>query len=177
MGHCSMRKNFQNRTMKLLLIAEKIDKNDEIFGYLHGRILDLLPRVEKITILCLEKGEHLLPSGIQIFSLGKERGQSKFNYLSNFYHFILAERKNYDTVFVHMAPIWVILGSLYWRLSGKRVVLWYSHRFIDWKLRLAIKLSSVVFVPENSVILGYNKKVLTTNLVDLESLALLKEKN
>ncbi len=54
-------------------------------------------------------------------------------------------RRDYDVVFVHMNPEYVILGGPLWRLWGKRVALWYTHKNVDTKLRLAEKLANVIF--------------------------------
>lgn len=157
--------------MKILLITEKVDKNDEVFGYFHGRILDLVPHCEKLTILCLEENQHNIPNSVKILSLGKEKNQSRFRYIFNFYRFILSERKNYDTVFVHMAPIWIVMGGLIWRLLGKKIVLWYSHKFVDWKLRVAEFFATLVLTPsENSFRIRSKKVRLTHDSLDLEAL-------
>jgi len=69
----------------------------------------------------------------------------KIKYIFNFYKHIWQERKKYDTVFVHMNPEYVVLGGLFWRLTGKKIGLWYTHKTIDLKLRLAERLSHIIF--------------------------------
>lgn len=156
--------------MKILLITEKVDKNDEIFGYLHGRILDFLPHCEKLTILCLEENQHNIPDSVKILSLGKEKNQSRIRYIWNFYRFIWSERKNYDTVFVHMAPIWIVMGGFIWRILGKKIVLWYSHKFVDWKLRVAEFFTTLVLTPsENSFRIKSKKVHVTHDALDLQA--------
>ncbi|MEK7460532.1 MAG: hypothetical protein AAB628_03225 [Patescibacteria group bacterium] len=163
--------------MKILLIAEKIDKNDEMFGYFHGRILDFVPYCEKLSIICLEENEHNIPKNVSVFSLGKEKRQSRLKYALNFYRYIWRERKNYDTVFVHMAPVWVVMGGVVWHILGKKVVLWYSHKFVDWKLRIAEKLASVILTPsENSFRIKSKKVVLCPHTVDLEAFLAISNK-
>lgn len=156
--------------MKILLITEKVDKNDEIFGYFHGRILDFLPYCEKLTILCLEENQHNLLQNVKILSLGKEKKQSRIRYVWNFYRFIWSERKNYDTVFVHMAPIWIVMGGLIWRLLCKKIVLWYSHKFVDWKLRVAEFFATLILTPsENSFRVKSKKVHVAHDALDLEA--------
>jgi len=54
-------------------------------------------------------------------------------------------RNEYDSVFVHMNPEYVLASGLLWRFLGKKISLWYTHKNVDWKLRLAEKLAHRVF--------------------------------
>ncbi len=154
--------------MRLLIITQKVNKNDDILGFFHGWILEFAKYYEKVTVICLEKGEYDLPENVKVLSLGKERNYegrvghpvaersvagvsdtsriiSKLKYTLNFYKYIWQERKNYDKVFVHMNPIYVVLGGLFWRLRKNKIALWYTHRNVDLKLKIAEKLTNVIF--------------------------------
>jgi glycosyltransferase involved in cell wall biosynthesis len=131
--------------MKLLIVTQKVDKNDPILGFFHRWLDEFSKNVEKLTVICLEQGEYHLPSNVQVLSLGKEKGKSRLKYLYRFYSYIWRERHVYDSVFVHMNPIYVILGGFYWKLMGKEVGLWYTHKNVDLKLRIAEKLCDLVF--------------------------------
>jgi len=145
--------------MKLLIITQKVDKNDDILGFFHGWLLEFAKHYEKITVICLQKGEYDLPSNVKVFSLGKEKGVSRIQYLINFYKYIWQERKNYDKVFVHMNPIYVVLGGLFWRFKGKKVALWYTHKSVDLKLRIAEKLANIIFTASKESFQLKSKKV------------------
>jgi glycosyltransferase involved in cell wall biosynthesis len=131
--------------MKLLIITQKINKADPILGFFHGWIREFSKHFDSIVGICLEKGEYDLPSNVRVLSLGKEGGQSKVKYLLNFYKFIWRERENYDAVFVHMNPVYVVLGGLLWKIIGKPIYLWYTHKSVDLKLRLAEIFAKKVF--------------------------------
>lgn len=164
--------------MKVLFIAEKIDKNDEIWGYLHGHLLDLAPQCEKLSIICLEKKDHNLPPSVKILSLGKEGSTSRWKYVINFYKFIWRERVNYDFVFVYREPLWVVLGGPIWRLLGKRIVLWYNHTFVNWRLRIGEKFVSSIITPSlGGVPLGSHKVVISESFLNKEILAQVVDKN
>ena len=98
--------------MKLLVITQKVNKNDSNLGFFHEWLLRLAGQVEKLTIICLEKGEYNLPDNVQVLSLGKnikyQISNIKFicqlKYLFRFYKYIWKFRKEYDAVFVHMNP-------------------------------------------------------------------------
>jgi hypothetical protein len=123
--------------MKVLLITEKLDKNDEVTSFFHGRLLDFASKCETLLVLVLEKKSHNLPKKVDVLSLGKEKGLSKLNLLFNFYRYIFSHASEYDHVFVYRSPIYIVLGGLFWRLLGKEITLWYSHTYSDWTLRVA----------------------------------------
>lgn len=131
--------------MRLLIITQKVDSNDPILGFFHRWIEEFAKHCEQITVICLYEGTHNLPGNVCVFSLGKERGVSRLRYVLNFYHLVWRERKNYDAVFVHMNPIYVILGGLLWRVWKKKIGLWYTHKNVDLKLRIAEKLTDIIF--------------------------------
>jgi len=145
--------------MRLLIITQKVDKNDPILGFFHRWIEEFAKHCQSIIVICLQKGEYDLSKNIKILSLGKEKGKSKIKYIFNFYKHIWHERKNYDAVFVHMNPVYIILGGLFWKISGKKIALWYTHKSVDWKLRLAEKITNIIFTASKESFRLPSKKV------------------
>ena len=131
--------------MKLLIITQKVNKNDQILGFFHAWLEEFSEQVGQLTVICLEEGEYDLPGNVTVLSLGKERGTSKLQRIILFYKYITKERKNYGHVFVHMNQIYIILGSLFWKLMGKKVSLWYAHGSVSYSLRIAEKLADIIF--------------------------------
>ena len=143
--------------MKLLVLTQKVDGDDPILGFMHAWIAEFAKHCERVTVIGLSVGPHNhLPENVSVFSLGKaQRGTLKnskgvpfvprLNYLWNFYRLILRERKNYDAVFVHMNPEYVILGGILWKAMGKSVGLWYTHKNVDRRLRLAAHGADIIF--------------------------------
>ena len=74
--------------MKLLILTQKVDKNDTTLGFFHRWIEEFSKNYEKIIVICLYKGEYNLPQNVEVYSLGKERGVSKIGYVLNFYKYI-----------------------------------------------------------------------------------------
>lgn len=130
--------------MKLLILTQKVDKNDPILGFFHRWIEEFAKNLEKVTVICLEKGEYNLPENVQVLSIGKDVDKSRLKYIFKFYKYIWRERTNYDAIFVHMNPEYVVLGGLFWKLLNKKIVLWYTHRKVNLKLRIAEKLANIV---------------------------------
>lgn len=123
--------------MKLLVITQKVDKNDSVLGFFHLWLQKLAERVDHLYVICLEKGEYALPNNVTVLSLGKENKVSKITYLRRFFRYIFQYRKEYQSIFVHMNPEYCILGGLFWRLWGKKILLWYTHKAVNWRRLLA----------------------------------------
>lgn len=130
--------------VKLLFITQKVDKDDDVLGVYHRWIEELAKRVEKMSVICLYRGRVELLENVKVYSLGKESGESRLKYLFNFYKYIWRLRQDYDVVFVHMNPEYVILGGLCWKLWGKKIILWYAHYLANLKLRLAARLADQI---------------------------------
>lgn len=109
--------------------------------------------MEKLTVICLEKGNLSGLKGITIYSLGKEEYLSYPHFirrliaLYRFYKYIWQLRKDYDSVFVHMHSIYVILGGWLWKLGDKKIGLWCAHVKINTLAKAASYLVDYIFSP------------------------------
>jgi glycosyltransferase involved in cell wall biosynthesis len=148
--------------MKILIVTQTVDSKDPILGFFHRWIIEFAKNFEKVTVIALGVGEYSFPENVEVFSLGKERGVGRFSYIKNFYAYILSQRKEYDVVFVHMNPVYVILGFLPWKLFNKRISLWYVHKRVDAKLRLATLLVNTIFTASKESFRIASPKVLVT---------------
>jgi glycosyltransferase involved in cell wall biosynthesis len=148
----------ENR-MKLLIITQKVNKNDPILGFFHKWIEEFSKHYEKVSVICLEKGEFNLPANVNVYSLGKEKAESKIKYILRFYKYILSLRKEYDVVFVHMNQIYVLLGGLFWRIWDKKIGLWYVHKEKTLSLWLATFLINKIFTSSPESFKIKSKKV------------------
>ncbi len=153
--------------MRLLIVTQKIDERDAVLGFMHGWISEFARQAESVVLICLEKGSVNLPENVKVFSLGKERNNFQFpifNFQSitnfkifkkikygwRFVRYIVQMRKQYDAVFVHMNPEYVVLGGIFWKLLGKTVTLWYAHKSVPWFLRVAHLFTDIVFTSTKS---------------------------
>src|SRR3989338_5542847 len=146
--------------MRLLIITQKVDKNDQLLGFFIAWLERFSKKFEKINVLCLERGEFSLPDNVRVVSLGKDMRVSKPVQLFNFYKNIF--KKYYDSVFVHMNPIWVVLGGLSWKFMNKKIFFWYTHKAVTPKLRLAEKFADVIFTASKESFRLPSKKVIIT---------------
>ena len=144
--------------MRLLIFTQKVDKNDSILGFFHTWINELSKRVESVTVICLGKGVVDLPNNVTVYSLGKERGASKMDYVINLYKYIFLIRRSYDKVFVHMNEEYVVLLGLYWRLINKQIYLWRNHPNGGVYTYIASALSNKIFCTSSMAFVARFKK-------------------
>lgn len=130
---------------KLLIITQRVDEHDQLLGFFIAWIQRFAQHFAHVHVLCLQKGSYQLPQNVSVESMGKDREYSKARQLFEFYRFIIARRHEYDVVFVHMNPIWAALGGLVWRIMRKRVCLWYTHKAVTMRLRVAHAMVHRVF--------------------------------
>lgn len=131
--------------MKLLIITQKVDLNDDLLGFFHKWIEEFSKYFEEVNVICLEKGTHNLPANVKIHSIGKERKISRLNILFNFYRLNWKLRKDYDSIFVHMNPEYIAYAGIFWKIMGKKIFFWYAHKLVDLKLKLSEKLADNIF--------------------------------
>mgnify|MGYP001615605383 FL=1 len=96
--------------MKLLVLTQKVDKDDPILGFFHTWVLRLSEKFESVVVICLEKGDFDLPHNVEVFSLGKEKGKNRLQYIFQFFNLCFFKSLKYDAFFVHMNQEYVLLG-------------------------------------------------------------------
>ncbi|MFA5133272.1 MAG: glycosyltransferase family 4 protein [Patescibacteria group bacterium] len=146
--------------MRLLVLTQKIDKNDLNLGFFHRWLEAMSSDFESVEAVALGLGEYNLPNNICVHSLGKEKGISRLAKIINFYRLIFSLRGRYDAVFIHMNPEYAVLGGMFWKLWEKPIYLWYVHKSITWKLRLASFFAKQIFTANfSSCRLANRKKI------------------
>jgi len=148
--------------MRLLIVTQKVDEEDQLLGFFIDWLKRFSNKFEEVFVICLKKGNFDLPGNVKVISLGKERGVSKIGQLFNFYKTILKLRGRYNSVFVHMNPIWVVLGGIIWRLSSKKIFFWYTSGGVTLKLRIAEKLANSIFTASKESFRLPSRKVIIT---------------
>ncbi len=132
--------------MRLLITTQVLDSQDSNLGFFHRWIEEFAAHCEHVIVICLKKGDYVLPPNVTVLSLGKEVGSPRVKRIYLFLKYIFAYRNDYDAVFVHMNPEYVVLGGYMWHKWGKKVGLWYAHKSLTQKLKRAVRLVDRVFV-------------------------------
>ena len=111
--------------MKLLICTQAVDRDDPVLGFFVRWIeeFEKYCEVEVISLKTLGQGGRL----VRTWRLLR-----------------LSMRLEYDAVFVHMNPEYLVAAGWLWRLRGKKTALWYTHKQVDLKLRVAEKFAKVV---------------------------------
>jgi len=131
----------------ILVITQKIDKDDSILGFFHTWICKLAGKVEYLTIITQEIGNYDLPENVKIYSLGKEKGKTRFHQfvvLQNLLYSILRRRCT-TSIFCHMCPEYVLMAYPVSRLFEVPLFLWYTHNSSSISLHAASRLVRSVF--------------------------------
>ena len=131
--------------MRLLITTQTVNQDDPVLGFFHAWIEEFAKRYEQVTVICLYEGRHSLPANVRVYSLGKEKGAAHpLRYALRFKLLAWKFRHDYDAVFVHMNPEYIVIAGLLWRLMHKRIALWYLHKSVSLRLRAAVLLADVV---------------------------------
>lgn len=140
--------------MRLLIVTQTVSTESNVLGFFVEWIRNFAKNTDSVMVLCLESGTHDLDTSVRIQSLGKEYGATRVQYIGRLYKYIWKERNNYDAVFVHMNPIYILLCGPIWKALGKRIGLWYTHGHVGAQLRIAARLADVIFTasPESCAI-------------------------
>ena len=146
--------------MKLLIITQKVDLNDDNLGFFHDWLEKFSEKLDKLYVICLAQGDHNLPSNVSVYSLGKEKGASKIIQLIRLQKNLAQILPKVDGVFVHMCSIYAITSFPLVKIFNKKMILWHTHKSIDWKLKLAEKyVNKILTASKESCRLKNRKKI------------------
>lgn len=140
--------------MRILITTQAVDLDDPVLGFFHEWVVQVAKRFAYVHVICLKEGRHDLPPNVQVYSLGKEEGESRFKYVTRFYSYVWKLRKDVDVVFSHMNPHYIVLAGLFWKLWGIRMYLWRNHKEMNFKTRIAVYFSKHVFYTSSFACLG-----------------------
>lgn len=155
--------------MKLVFVTRKVDRGDALTGFVFGWIEKLAKNLDKLYVICQEKGDTSgLPENVEVYSFGKDKGYGRLR--QGFRLLVLSFKlgKNSNGFFVHMHPIYAIVAWIPAKFLGKRMILWYTHKSVDFKLRIAHALvDEVLTASQESFRLPSNKVRVVGHGIDL----------
>lgn len=145
--------------MKILILTQAIDRHDPLLGFFHDWVAALAERAESVKVICLKIGNFDLPVNVEVSSLGKEQGVARrWIYIVRFWRLLWRQHGRYQTVFVHMTPVYVVLAAWWWKLWGVKIVLWYNHPRASWLDRLGLLLADrICYTSTNSYGAAYSQ--------------------
>ena len=128
--------------MKLLIVTQTVDTKDPTLGFFVRWLEEFAQHCEKITVICLRKGKYSLPDNVEVIALGKA---SRLMRMIQVWDICISRRSEYEVVFVHMNPNTLLRYGWLWKLMHKRIALWYTHKSVNMKLRIAAAFSDIIF--------------------------------
>jgi glycosyltransferase involved in cell wall biosynthesis len=129
--------------MKLLICTQTIDSRDSHLGFFARWLEEFSKHCEKVAVICLRNGGRTVADNVKVYEIGKDAGgmQKAVRLVSLAWRL----RKEYNAVFVHMNPEYIVVAGVFWRLMHKRIALWYTHKSVNLKLRIAVLLANIIF--------------------------------
>jgi glycosyltransferase involved in cell wall biosynthesis len=125
--------------MILLITTQVVDPQDPILGFFCRWIEEFAKHCEGVEVICLRESAHTLPANVRVHALGSG------NKLVRAWRLLrLSQKLHYEAVFIHMNPEYLVAAGWLWRMSGKRTALWYTHKSVDLKLRIAARMTDVI---------------------------------
>lgn len=145
----------------LLIITQKVDETDDLLGFFVAWIAEFARHFDRIDVIALGAGSYALPGNVQVYSLGKEQGVSKWRQAWRMAILLWRYTPWNGGVFCHMSPVFAILA---WPLAvarGARLMMWYLHRSTTLRLRLAALLVHRIVTADVASLTFASKKIVS----------------
>lgn len=143
----------QENRQRLLVFNLRTDSDDHILGFTTRWLNELALYYTHIDVLTTHKGTLTVADNITVHSTGREEGLTRSQQLARFYKILvsLVTSYHYDACFAHMQPMFATLSAPILRLRGIKITTWYTHRQVNFAVRMAERLSyRVVSAVESS---------------------------
>lgn len=147
--------------MRLLIITQTVDAADSNLGFFVRWIEEFAKCAEVIVVANTVHADTVrkLPKGISVYSLGKETGASRIVRFLRYQQLLWQLLPRADGVFFHMCPEYVLGAHFLPLLFRKKTLLWYVHKEVSWRLRLAALLVDRIFTASQESCRLRSKKV------------------
>lgn len=158
--------------VRLLYVTYRIDPDDTLVGFVVGWLTDLAAHVNSIDVVCLSAAPTALPDNVRVHPLGKGSAGG-LAWRLKFWPTVWRLRRQVNTVLCQFSPEYVLAVAPVALLRGWPIVLWYTHRHVGLKLRLAMLfVRRVVTASEESFQLDTPKRQIIGHGIDLTRFAL-----
>tara|TARA_B100001123_G_C15341188_1_gene1034994 strand:- start:3552 stop:4619 length:1068 start_codon:yes stop_codon:yes gene_type:complete len=131
--------------MKVLFLTQNLDRTSSNLRVVEDWLNALAQRMEAVTVLAFNVGEHQLRENIKIINV---RSHGKVPRVALLFSFAVSMTratvlKQYDVVLAHMVPMYALLALPWARLSRSPLALWYTSHGNSRLGRLAAHLVDV----------------------------------
>ena len=134
------------RPLRLLWFNLVTDADAPNLGFTTEWLNALAPHCERIDVITMRAGRIAVAHNVQVYSLGAELDYSEPRRALKFYRLLLPllRRHDYDACFAHMQPLFAVMSAPLLRLYKVPLTLWYTHRSVTLRLRLAERAATRV---------------------------------
>lgn len=115
-----------DKNMRLLIVCQKMDEEDDLLGFFVAWIREFKKHFKHVDVIALHGSNIKLVRWMVLVWR------------------VLWLAPRADAIFCHMSPIFAVMAGL----TGRPTYLWYLHRSVTWKLKLAEKLSKAIFTAD-----------------------------
>lgn len=138
-----------DRPLRLLWFNLATDADAPNLGFATEWINALAPHCDYIDVISMRVGRLDVAANVRVLSLGKERGYGEMRRAGRFYRLLWStlRARPHDACFAHMQPLFAAMGAPLLRLYGVPLTLWYAHRAVTLRLRLAAMAATRVVSP------------------------------
>jgi len=154
--------------LTLLMLTRKVDKADTSpAGFTYNWVKKLGERLDKLYVITWQKSDRSnLPENIKIISLSG----NKFKKIFTLQKELLKILPKVDGIFCHQNPEYTILAAIWAKLFRKKIITWYTHKQVTWKLHLVNLLADkILTASKESCRLKNRKKIVVTGHgIDIE---------
>jgi glycosyltransferase involved in cell wall biosynthesis len=127
---------------RLLVFNLATDADDPVLGFTTTWLNALAERCEVVDVITMRAGRLAVAGNVHVHSVGKESGVGEIRRALRFWRILagLLRRERYDAAFAHMMPLFAILAAPLLHPRRVPMTLWFNHRSVTLRLRLAERL-------------------------------------
>ena len=159
----------QKKTLLLFNLA--VDARDPLLGFTVPLIARIACEMESVHVITVRTGTFSLPPNVFVYSVGRERGVGKIACVHAFYRhlFFILRGTRIDACFSHMNPLFTVLASPMLFVRRIPIILWYSHRYRGFIVRIAHFFSSRIVTSISEAYTSSDPKIIITgHMVDTD---------
>ncbi|OGM98172.1 MAG: hypothetical protein A2735_00490 [Candidatus Yanofskybacteria bacterium RIFCSPHIGHO2_01_FULL_41_21] len=146
----------------ILIITQKVDEQDDLLGFFVDWIGEFAKHFDRVFVITLAEGKYDLPNNVSVYSLGKERNNSKIARFFNFYKYLFKLVPQSSSIFAHMSPVFVIASWPVTFIYRRKIILWYLHRSVTFRLKVAEKLCYKIVTASKESLKFTSDKIIET---------------
>ena len=130
--------------MNLIMITPRLTSDDPPLAFIPNRIINLASKIDRLWVVTPRSKKINFPKNVNIVEVGRDNSKREnFTHaLVNFHRNIqqITKHERIDGLFTFMYPEYAILAFPYAKIKRIKLIMWYAHYQINWRLILASKL-------------------------------------